>query len=83
MNVFIEGLGAIIALWNEVKTNVADVFLGTEIFGLINFFALNLQFHEAPIRKAYFVTCIAISIKRKNFFLPFTSIFGAKVRKIN
>lgn len=45
----VEGLGAIAALGDEVEADTTDVFLGTEVLEVVNFVALYLEFHQAPV----------------------------------
>ena len=49
LNVIVEGLLAFYTFGNEVEANALDVLLGLEIIGIVNFFALYLQLHQAEI----------------------------------
>ncbi len=58
----VEGLGALVAFWEEVEANTADVLLGAEGLGIIYLFTLNLQLHHAPFWEAYSVAFAQMTI---------------------
>ena len=51
----VEGLGAFVAFWDEVEADTSDVFVGTEGFGIVDFFALDFEFHQAEVPQAHLV----------------------------
>ena len=45
----VESLRAIAALGDKMEADTTDVFLGTEVLEVVNFVALYLEFHQAPV----------------------------------
>ena len=51
----VEGLGAFVALWDEVEADTTNVLLGTEGLGVVDLVALDLEFHQTEVPKAHLV----------------------------
>ena len=61
-NAFVEGLGAIIAFGQKMEADTTDMFLGAEVLEIIDFVALDFEFHHAPVLQAHSIASTEVTV---------------------
>ena len=59
---FVERLGAVVALWQEMEADTTNVLLGTEVLEVIYLVALDFELHHAPATKAHSVAFTQMAV---------------------
>ena len=58
----VEGLSAVMALWQEMEADTTNVLLGTEVLEVIYLVALDFELHHAPATKAHSVAFTQMAV---------------------